>query len=98
MSLLRLLTTPAVMGEDAISQAEAWQAYDRWREDTRIAFLDEPAGLEPAFRSHSQRKDRSPKDWADSYLVAFASVCGLRIVTFDRSFREKTHNVLLLGT
>lgn len=96
MSLLRLLTTRAVMGEEVVSQKEAWQVYDHWLEDTRVVFLDEPAGLEPAFRSHSTRNDQSPKDWADAYLVAFASVLGLTLVTFDRGLRDKTKNVQLL--
>lgn len=96
LSLLRLLTTHAVMGEEVISQAGAWHVYDRWLEDTRIIFLDEPAGLDTAFRSHSQRKDHSPKDWADAYLVAFAAVLGLTLVTFDRGLRDKTKNIHLL--
>lgn len=98
LSLLRLLTTEAVMGTEVMSQGEAWQVYDRWLEDTRVAFLDEPTGLEPAFRAHSRRTDSSHKDWADSYLLAFASVSGLRLVTFDQSFRTRTQNLVLLGS
>ncbi len=96
MSLLRLLTTPAVMGEEVINQVEAWRSYDRWLKDSRVVFLDEPADLESAFRSHSQRKDRSPKDWADAYLVAFAALWGLTLVTFDRGLQAKTKNLQLL--
>ena len=96
MSLLRLLTTSAVMGDEVINQAEAWQAYDRWFEDTRVVFLDEPTGLESAFRSHSQRKNRSPKDWADAYLIAFAAVLGLTLVSFDRGLLGKSKDVQLL--
>jgi predicted nucleic acid-binding protein len=31
-----------------------------------------------------------PKDWADSYVAAFAAVAGLRVVTFDRGFSSQT--------
>lgn len=98
LSLLRLLTTPAVMGPEVMTQSEAWQVYDRWLDDPRIAFLDEPTGLEHAFRSHSRRRSPSPKEWADSYLLAFAATSGLRLVTFDQAFRGKTKNVLILSS
>jgi hypothetical protein len=32
LGLLRLLTTEAVMGDEAMTQPEAWEAYDRWHE------------------------------------------------------------------
>jgi len=98
LSLLRLLTTQAVMGSEVMSQAEAWHVYDQWLEDTRVVFLNEPAGLEPAFRAHSRRRDPSPKDWTDSYLVAFASASGLTLVSFDQGLQGKTKDLLLLTT
>ncbi len=97
LSLLRLLTTPAVMGQDeALSQAEVWEAYDRWLGDERVLFLEEPPTLEPVFRSLSQGMRPAPKDRADSYLAAFASVSGLRLVTFDQAFRDKTKELIVL--
>jgi len=96
LSLLRLLTTQAVMGLEVMTQPEAWRIYDQWMDDSRIAFLDEPAGFEQSFRSHSRRRSPAPKEWADSYLLAFAAVSGLRLVTFDRAFRDKAKNVLVL--
>ncbi len=97
LSLLRLLTTHAVMGLEVMTQPEAWQVYDRWLDDPRVVFLDEPTGLEQAFRSHSRRRSPAPKEWADSYLLAFAAVSGLRLVTFDQAFRGKARSVLLLN-
>jgi uncharacterized protein len=84
------------MGSEVMSQAQAWQVYDRWLEDTRVVFLDEPVGLEQTFRAHSRRTDSSPKDWTDAYLVAFASVSGLTLVSFDKGFKDKTRNLLIL--
>lgn len=43
ISLLRLLTTSAVMGTDEVmTQVQAWSAYDRWKQDGRVLFLEEP--------------------------------------------------------
>jgi uncharacterized protein len=97
ISLLRLLTTQAVMGAEVMTQREAWLIYDRWLDDPRIAFLDEPSGLEQAFRSHSRGRIPAPKEWADSYLLAFAALSGLRLVTFDQAFRGKAKSILQLG-
>lgn len=97
LSLLRLLTTEALMGKaDVRSQVEAWETYDHWLEDGRVMLMDEPPGLEPVFRSLSLARRPAPKDWADSYLIAFASVSELKLVTFDRALEGRTRELLLL--
>jgi toxin-antitoxin system PIN domain toxin len=97
LGLLRLLSAAAVMGPDqAKSQRAAWGAYDQWVQDERIEFLDEPGGLETQFRALTPSPHASPKDWADSYLLAFASAADLRLVTFDQALCQKGTNVLLL--
>ena len=98
LSFLRLLTTEAVMSrEGVLSQAEAWRAYDRWLENDRVEFLDEPSGLEPTFRALSNRAHPAPKDWADAYLAAFASAADLTLVSFDQGFRGKVKHLELLS-
>ena len=85
------------MGPDqAKSQQDAWKAYDRWLEDQRVEFLEEPGGLEVAFRGLTRSAQASPKDWADSYLVAFAEAARLTVITFDRAFQGKTKDLVLL--
>jgi hypothetical protein len=37
-----------------------------------------------------------PKDWADSYLLAFANSSELTLVTFDRRFLHRYHHVIVL--
>lgn len=87
VGLLRLLTTPQVMGEDVASQSEAWAAYRRWFTDSRVGLHLEPdtPELERRFHRFSTGPHPSPKLWADAYLAAFASVAGLTLVTFDRA-------------
>lgn len=97
LGLLRLLTVPAVMGPDrAQSQREAWETYDVWLADERVEFLEEPNGIETQFRARTRSQRASPKDWADSYLAAFAQASGLTLVTFDRGFRDKAEDLILL--
>jgi toxin-antitoxin system PIN domain toxin len=97
ISFLRLLNTSAVTGEDGVlSQARAWDAYDRWIEDGDAILLEEPAAIESSFRAFSQHTRPAPKDWADSYLAAFASILGLRLVTFDRSFQLRVKESIVL--
>ena len=96
LGLLRLLTAEAVMGEDVLSQTEAWHVYDRWRESDRVSLADEPPSLERRFRALSRSRRASPQAWADAYLAAFAETSQLTLVTFDRAFRGKTSSLILL--
>lgn len=98
LGLLRLLSSEAVMGSDEVmNQEAAWKAYDRWRDDDRVGFLDEPPDLEPRFRVLTRLRHPAPKDWADSYLAAFALTSNLTIVTFDGGLRAKSGQAVLLS-
>ena len=96
LTVLRLLTTETVMQEDVRSMSQAWELWDKIWADTRIAFLPEPEGLEPEFRDQSRLPSRSPKVWADAYLLSFAIVAGVRLVSFDRALRSRKADVLVL--
>lgn len=97
VGLLRLLTTRAVMTADRVmSQDEAWNAYDSWLSDGRVAFLEEPHNLDAVFRSIARGGHPSPNAWADAYLAAFATILGLKFVTLDRAFEGKVEQLLVL--
>jgi len=97
LGLLRLLTTEVVMGrEDVLTQEEAWRVYDAWFQDERIAFLEESAELETDFRAITRSRRAAPKDWADSYLAAFARSAQLQLVTFDKAFLSRTNRLIML--
>ncbi len=95
-TVLRLLTTEKIMGADTKSMSQAWSVWDRIWADDRVSFLTEPEAIEKEFRSRSRLATRSPKVWADAYLLAFASVAGLKLVTFDRALRSQGADVLVL--
>src|ERR1700722_6908990 len=97
ISLLRLLTTEAVMGrDDVMTQRAAWEAYDRWLSDDRVLFLNEPPNVETVFRSLSRGSRSDSKGWADSYLAAFAVGGEMQLVTFDRAFKGRVEHLLVL--
>ena len=84
------------MGRDTKSMAEAWNLWDRVWADDRVIFLPEPEEIEREFRARSRLSSRSPKVWAAAYLLAFASVAGLKLITFDQALRSTGKNVLVL--
>lgn len=84
------------MGADTKTMAEAWTLWDRIWADDRVVFLPEPDQIESEFRARSKLTSTSPKVWADAYLLAFASVAGLKLVTFDQALKSRGPNVLVL--
>lgn len=96
LGYLRLLTTRSVMGLGTLNQEAAWAAYDRWIADADAQLLEEPMHLESTFRLLAGSEQVSPKDWADSYLIAFAESAGLTLVTFDQALAGKTKGAVLL--
>jgi hypothetical protein len=96
ISLLRLLTTRAIMQEDTVTKTEAWAAYDEWLKDDRILMMNEPPTIEVGFRAISRRSQPDPKLWADAYLATFANTEGMRFVTFDRALVTRVDHPILL--
>ena len=96
LGLLRLLTNPSAMGEDVLTRAEAWDAFDAFLLNPANRMHAEPSGIDPVFRALSSRPESSTKQWADAYLAAFAEAAGLTLVTFDRALAAKAKGALLL--
>ena len=98
LGLLRLLTTVGAAGEETMTQRQAWAVYDTWINQGGAVYQEEPFGLEREFRSLSDRAEASPKDWGDSYLVAFAASTSMPLITFDRALGGRyARSVLLKG-
>lgn len=94
---LRLATNPRVAGTHVLTLSEAWQKYDAYLSDPRIAFTGEPANIESQWRSFSQGNTFSPNVWNDAYLAALSVAGNYNLVTFDKGFTRYpglTHTVL----
>jgi uncharacterized protein len=95
MSLLRLVSNRAIMGDDVLTRSEAWRIVDRLWSDDRVLWADEPAQLEAVFRAISARNDQSHKLWTDDYLAAFAQTSGASLTTLDTRLRNRYPSVLV---
>lgn len=93
MSLLRLLSNPAVMGQDVVSRSEAWRVIDLIRADERVLWAEEPAQLEAVWRAISARDENSHKLWTDDYLAAFAQAGNATLATLDRKLHDRYPSV-----
>ncbi len=93
MSLLRLVSNPAIMREDAVTRGEAWRIVDRLWSDNRVLWAEEPDYLESVFRAISARDDNSHRLWTDDYLAAFAQASGASLATLDTKMRDRYPSV-----
>jgi uncharacterized protein len=89
MSLLRLLSNPAILGEDAVTRGDAWRIIDRLWSDDRVLWAEEPDHLAIVFRAISAREDHSHKLWTDDYLAAFAQASGASLATLDTKLKSR---------
>jgi uncharacterized protein len=93
MSVLRLVSNPAIMGEDVVTRSEAWRIIDQLWSDNRVLWAEEPDHLEAVFRAVSARNDTSHKLWTDDYLAAFAQASGASLATLDTKLKGRYPSV-----
>jgi toxin-antitoxin system PIN domain toxin len=93
MSLLRLMTNPAITLDDALTRRQAWNLTEHLLADPRVRFLTEPQGLSSLWAAFSKRDDKSHLLWTDDYLAAFAQSASAELVTFDRAFHKRYSSV-----
>ena len=93
MGLLRLLSNPAIMRDDAIDRSQAWRTYDQLWADERVVWADEPGELDAVWRTISARDDKSHKLWTDDYLASFAQASEATLTTLDRELAARYPSV-----
>ena len=71
LTVLRLLTTAAVMGGDVRTMKRAWAIWDQIASDERVELLSEPDDLESRLRKHLRLTSAS----FDRTLGSLASEC-----------------------
>lgn len=97
LGALRLLCSPAVMGPDVVQPEAAIVAMGMLEGDERVVLLHEPDNVDAALADLVATQRATPNLWTDAYLASFATVAGLKLVTFDRGFSKfRGLNFLLL--
>jgi uncharacterized protein len=88
ISLLRLVTSEAVFGPEALTNRKAQTLLLRLLDDDRIFLAEESPDIEKVWFQYAAKNGRSPSLWMDAYLAAFAVRHGFQIVTFDSGFHQ----------
>ena len=88
MGFLRLLTNARVMGDDVLSQRQAWSVYEQLARDQRVVFALEPPNIEPVWKKLTQSASAVTGLWTDAYIAALALLYNFRVVSFDRGFAK----------
>ena len=98
MGVLRLLTTPKVMGRQVMTIDEAWTAFGQICAVGSVVFANDPPAIERTWRSFSVPPGSGSGWWTDAYLAAFAKCTGFTLITFDKGFgRFRDVPVRILG-
>jgi toxin-antitoxin system PIN domain toxin len=88
LGFLRLMTQPLVTGDPPLSVAQAWQAYQSFRDLPEVGLVPEPPTCDSLLEAWATSAKAPRRLWTDAYLAAFAKAGGFRLVTFDADFRR----------
>jgi len=88
LGLLRLLTSPRILGEEALNPREAWAVSDALLSDERFTLDNEPPELTDRWKELSFNLQPGATLNTDVYLAALARAAGQRLVTFDSGFHR----------
>jgi predicted nucleic acid-binding protein len=97
IGMMRLLSTQSIAKDETLTQLGAWAVYDGWIKNGGAVFMEEPLGIDIEFRFYADRSTPSPKEWGDSYLIAFAAAASLPLVTFDKALSLRYARSILLS-
>ena len=87
LGLVRLLAQPKLMGKAALSLPRAFDVYRSFAALPEVGLCVEPSDCELLLGS-LLNPDTPARLWTDTYLAAFATAGGLRLVTFDKDFER----------
>lgn len=88
LALLRYLMNSRILGDAALDSATAWGVLKTWLAAPRVAFADEPTGMNELLERWSGELDLRGGHWTDAYLATFAAASGCRFVALDPDFRR----------
>ena len=85
LGFLRLSTHPKVLSRP-LTTTEAWNAYQNYRDQLGVVFIEDSTALDLEFRRHTQLEKCTQPLWTDAYLAALAQHRACRLVSFDADF------------
>jgi predicted nucleic acid-binding protein len=74
------------MGDDVLSQRQAWDVYEQLARDPHVVFALEPPDIEPVWKRLTQSAFAATGLWTDAYIAALALLYDFQVVSFDRGF------------
>jgi len=97
LAFLRLSTHPKVLSRP-LSVNEAWEIYQRYRNECQVGFMEDSQDIDDEFMNLSRMTDFTHHLWTDCYLAALARLRSCRMVSFDNDFlRFPNLNLLCLA-
>ena len=87
LAFFRLSTHPKILSRP-LSSEEAWNIYQRYRDEARVGFILDSAGVDQGVMEYSIQSDFIHELWTDCYLAALARFRNCRVVSFDQHFHR----------
>jgi toxin-antitoxin system PIN domain toxin len=87
LAFLRLSTHPKILSRP-LSSEEAWDIYQRYRDEARVGFILDSPGADQGFMEYSLQSGFTHELWTDCYLAALARFRNCRLVSFDQHFHR----------
>ena len=87
LAFLRLSTHPKVLSRP-LDVNEAWEIYQRYRNECAVGFMEDSQDVDDLFMDMSRMTDFAHHLWTDCYLAALARCRSCRIVSFDTDFQR----------
>jgi toxin-antitoxin system PIN domain toxin len=87
LAFLRLSTHPKVLSRP-LDNLEAWNIYQRYRNEEGVGFINDAPEVDVEFMKLSRDHDTPHRLWTDCYLAALALSRDCRVVSFDTDFNR----------
>lgn len=88
LGLIRLLSNRHVMKGDPFTPAEAWGAYQAFRDLPEVLLLSEPDSAESRMRKWSEEADFPAARLTDAWIASVAYTTRSRLVSFDADYKQ----------
>jgi toxin-antitoxin system PIN domain toxin len=87
LAFLRLSTHPKVLSRP-LANREAWDIYQRYRNEEGVGFINDAPEVDAEFMVLSKDDNVPHRLWTDCYLAALARYRNCRVVSFDTDFHR----------